>query len=144
MATALLGKIDPFDPDMEQWPEYVERLGQYFEANDLVGDDKTAKWRATLVSLMNPSNYWLAQSLLAPAKPSEKTFELIVDALTKQYSPVPSEVMQRYRFNSRIRNAGESIAIFVVELLSLEEYCNFGEGSQQVRLVEEPVCKESS
>jgi len=48
----LLGKIDPFDPDTEewpeyvkrlgQWPEYVKRLGQYFEANDLVGDDKDA------------------------------------------------------------------------------------------------------
>jgi len=39
-------------------------------------------------------------SLLAPAKSSKKTLEQIVEVLTKHYSPVPSEVMQRYRFGS--------------------------------------------
>lgn len=34
------GKIEPFDPDAEEWPEYVERLGQFFEANNLVGEAK--------------------------------------------------------------------------------------------------------
>ena len=78
---------------------------------------------------MNPCTYRLARSLLAPAKPSAKMFEHIVDDLTKHYSQAPSEVMQRYRFNSRFRKAGESMAImFVAELLrSLAEYCNFGD-----------------
>ncbi len=98
---ALLGKIDPFDPEIEKWPEYMERLGQYFEAKDLEGGGKAAKQRARLISLMKPATYRLARSLLSPAKPSRKTFDEIVAVLTKHYSPAPSElVMQRFHFNS--------------------------------------------
>ena len=32
---ALLGKIEQYDPEQEEWPQYVERLEQFFEANDL-------------------------------------------------------------------------------------------------------------
>ena len=124
---ALLGKIDPFDPEDEEWPEYIERLGQFFEANGLLGNDDAAKRRTTLISLMKPSTYRLARSLLSPAKPSEKTFDEIVAVLTKHYSPAPSEVMQRYRFNSRSRRSGESVATFAAELHSLAKYCNLGD-----------------
>ena len=31
---ALLGRIDPFDPDQEEWPQYVECLDQYVECLD--------------------------------------------------------------------------------------------------------------
>ena len=124
---ALLGKIEPFDPDGEEWPEYVERLGQFFEANDLVGEAKATKRRATLISLMKPSTYQLCRSLVAPAKPSEKTFDEIVAVLTKHFNPTPSEVMQRFRFNSRSRKAGESVASYIAELRRLAEHCKYCE-----------------
>ena len=44
---AILGKIDLFEPDREVWPQYVERLDQFFEVNNLTGDDKATKRRAT-------------------------------------------------------------------------------------------------
>ena len=47
---ALLGKIEQYDPEQEEWPQFVERLEQFFEANDLTGDDKANKRRATLIS----------------------------------------------------------------------------------------------
>ena len=28
---ALLGKIEQYDPEQEEWPQYVERLEQFFE-----------------------------------------------------------------------------------------------------------------
>ena len=40
---SLLGNIEQFDPAVEEWANYVERLEQYFEANGIVGDDKAAK-----------------------------------------------------------------------------------------------------
>ena len=123
---ALLGKIEPFDPETEEWPEYVERLGQYFEANDLTGEEKAVKRRATLISLMSPATYKVARSLLSPAKPSEKTFDEIVAVLAKHHNPTPSEVMQRFSFNSHSRQAGESVATYVAELRRLAEHCNFG------------------
>ena len=75
--------------------------------------------------MMKPSTYSLARSLLSPKLPSEKTFEEIVAVLTKHYSPTPSEVIQRFRFNSRSRKAGESVATFVAALRNLAEHCNF-------------------
>ena len=44
-----------------------------FEANDLTGDGKAVKRRNTLITLMSPSTYKLARSLLSPAKPSESS-----------------------------------------------------------------------
>ena len=42
--------------------------------------------------------------------PSSKTFEQLVAKLTEHYNPEPQEVMQRFRFNSRSRKPGESVA----------------------------------
>ena len=55
-------RIEPFDPEVvkEEWPEYVERLGQYFEANDLTGAGHVAKRRAVMISMMGPAAYKLA------------------------------------------------------------------------------------
>ena len=59
---------------------------------------------------------------MAPAKPSENTFEQLTELLN---SPPPSEVMQRFRFNTRVRKPGESLATYVAELRRLAEFCNF-------------------
>ena len=53
----------------------MERLDQYLEANDIVGEGKQAKRRAVLISVMGPAAYKLARNLLSPAKPTEKTYE---------------------------------------------------------------------
>ena len=42
------GKLSEFDSTSEDWPSYVERMEQYFAAND-VGDE--TKKRAILYSL---------------------------------------------------------------------------------------------
>ena len=77
----------------------MERLEQFFEANDLTGDDKAAERRATFLVVIGPEPYELLRSLLAPTKPKEKTCAELVSKLTEHYSPTPSEVMQRFRFN---------------------------------------------
>ena len=126
MATALLGKIDNFDASREEWPQYVERLEQFFEANDLTGDGKAAKRRATFLSVIGPEPYKLLRSLLSPEKPATKSFEELVAKLTEHYSPPPPEVIQRFRFNSRSRQPGESVATYMADLRRLAEQCNYG------------------
>ena len=105
----------------------MERLEQFFVANDITGEDKAVKRRATFLSLVGRSAYNLLRSLIAPAKPTDKTFGELVSVLTKHYSPKPTEVMQRFRFNSRVRREGESIADYVAELRKLAEFCNYGD-----------------
>ena len=79
---AILGKIDSFEPDREEWPRYVERLDQFFEVNDLTGDDKAKKSRATFLTIIRPGPYKLLRSLISPAKPTDKTYEELVKKLT--------------------------------------------------------------
>ena len=43
------------------------------------------------------------------------------------FCPPPSEIVQRYKFNSRAQKDGEPIAVYVSELRALAQYCNFGE-----------------
>ena len=40
---------------------------------------------------------------------------------------LPSEIVQRHKFNFRIRQDGESVAAYLSELKALAQYCNFGE-----------------
>ena len=91
---ALLGKIDAFNPEHEEWPQYVERLDQFFEANNLTGDTKATKRHATFLTVIGPGPYKLLRSLISPVKPTDKTYDELVKKLTEHDSPTPSQVMQ--------------------------------------------------
>jgi len=93
MATALLGQIESYDSAQEEWPQYVERLEQFFVANEITGEAKAEKRRATFLLVVGHSSYTLLRSLIAPAKPAEKTFKELVEVLSKHYSPQPTEMM---------------------------------------------------
>ena len=46
--------------------------------------------------------------------------------MTEHFDPKPSVIVQRFRFNSRSRQEGESVAKFTAELQRLSEHCEFG------------------
>ena len=56
-----------------------------------------------------------------------KSFDQIVAAAGKHFNPKPSSIVQRFRFNSRSRKEGESVADFVAQFRQLSEHCQFGE-----------------
>lgn len=60
---ALMGKLQQYDPEQEEWPQCVERVQQFFEANDLTGNAKVDKRRAIFVSVMGPAPYKLSTLL---------------------------------------------------------------------------------
>ena len=68
-----------------------------------------AKRRSTFLSYVGSAPYKLLQSILAPVKPSEKTFEELAEALKNHYNPLPLEVMQWFRFNTRSCKPGKSV-----------------------------------
>ena len=134
--TATLGRVEEFDGSKEEWQQYVERLGHFFIAN---GIDSAEKKRAVFLSVIGPSTYKVLHNLVSPVKPGEKTFDELVEALSKHYNPAPSEIVQRCKFHSRLRKPGESVAVFVSELRSLSEYCKFGE-SLEIMIRDRLVC----
>ncbi|XP_071044616.1 uncharacterized protein [Parasteatoda tepidariorum] len=75
------------------------------------------------------------KNLLAPELHTSKSLDQILAVLQGHFEPPPSEIMQRLRFDCRVRKTDESVAIFVAELRSLARYCNFGASLSRDRLV---------
>ncbi len=81
----LLGKVDAFDPELEDWPQYVEWLEHFFEANGIVGDVNAAKRRATFLSVIGPAPYKLIRSLLSPELSGDNSPAIIAHHRRKLY-----------------------------------------------------------
>jgi hypothetical protein len=100
----------------------MERLQQYFLANDVVSEEK--KW-AILLSNCGPQTYQLLKNLVAPEKPAKKSFKDKVKALADHYHPKPSIIVQRFSFHTQAQKQGETIVEYVAELKRLSEGCEF-------------------
>ena len=118
------GTIGPFQHEKEDWTSYTERLEQYFAASDV---QNAVKQRALLLSSCGASTYQAIRNLTAPNKLTERTFKEIVALVKDHYCPPPSEIVQRFTFNTRSQKEGETIAEFVAELHWLSEHCKFND-----------------
>ena len=85
---ATLGKIGKFQPSVEDWTQYVERLEFFFAANGITTVEKK---RATLLVVVGPTTYKLLRSMVASNKPGEVAFNEIVKVLSDHYSPKPPQ-----------------------------------------------------
>ena len=80
-----------------------------------------------LFSVYGPSTYKLIKNLVTPRSPSDLSFDSVVDLVKEHYSPKPSVIVQRFKFNSRLQQPGETVTTFVAELRRLSEFCEYGE-----------------
>ena len=103
------GKIGEYEPDSEDWSQYVERLENFLVANNITSAEKK---QATFLAVIGPSAYRILRSLVAPEKPNEKSYTDLKKLLSDHYCPKPSEIVQRSKFYKRIRHPGESVATF--------------------------------
>lgn len=120
---ATYGKISEFEPDSEDWLQYVERLGYYFEANEI---SDAAKQKAIFLSVCGSKSYSLLRDLIQPRKPTDLTFVQLTTVLTNHFKPKPSVIVQRFKFHSKVRKEGQTVSVFVAELRRLTEFCAFG------------------
>ena len=116
---AVIGTVTPFDGE-----EYSEVLDFFFEANGIADPGKQ---KAVLLSGMGASTYSLLRSLVSPQTPKDKTYTELTGILKAHLNPKPSEIMQRFKFNSRILKSGESVADYVAELKKLAQHCEYKE-----------------
>ena len=68
--------IGEFNADREDWISYSERLIQYFVANVVATEGNTR--RAILISSCGVPTYQLTRNLVAPGKPTDKTFDELI------------------------------------------------------------------
>ena len=85
----------------------------YFLANGITSADKQC---AVLISAMGAKAYKTLRNLITPRNPSDKSFKQLVEVMTKHFCPLPSEIVQRFKFNTRARKPGKSVANYIAEL----------------------------
>ncbi|CAI5661061.1 unnamed protein product [Oreochromis niloticus] len=135
MATTV-GSVAPFDSELQSWEEYCEILDYFFVANDIKEEEKK---RAVLLSCVGAQTYALIRNLLSPVKPGDRSYAELVGLLNNHFHPKPSEIVQRWKFNTRNRRPEESVGDYVAELRKLAQDCNFGD-SLTVMLRDRLVC----
>ena len=79
------------------------------------------------------------ENILAPGKPSEKSYDDLVTVMKTFCSPTPLDIIQRYRSYSRFRQNVESVLKLVAELQNLAKDCEFGEALEE-NLRDKLVC----
>ena len=97
-------------------------MQQYFVANNIAEAEK----QRAILSVCGQSTYKVIRNLMAPKKPGECEYKAIFEHLRRYYSPKPSIIVQRCKFNTRYRQQGESVAKFVAELRQIAQFCGYG------------------
>ena len=75
-------RLDEFNEGQEEWRSYMERVDNYFTANDIVDTDKK---RANLLSACGAQTYKLVRSLVAPQKPTKFSYSELVKTVSDHY-----------------------------------------------------------
>lgn len=122
-AMPLYGSLGPFDGEGSAWPVYEEQVGVFFRANDT----PEAKQRDIFLASCGTRVFALLLDLLKPATPHDKSLGELLATLRSHFSPAPSTLMERFRFNNRSRREGETLGQFVAALRGLASGCAFGD-----------------
>ena len=118
---AVHGSIGSFVPDEEDWVTYIERLENYFVANDVAAPKK----KATLFSICGKTVYTLVKNLAVPREPGDLSYDEVVKLVKDHYNPKPPVIVQRFKFNTRSQQQGESVVAFVAALREIAQFCDY-------------------
>ena len=116
------GRIEQFDPELESFATYEERIRLFFEANDIAEEKKVP----IFLSIIGTRSYSLLRDLLLPDKPRDKDLKMLMEVLKAHYEPTPSVIVERFNFYRRDQKIGESVEEFKAELKKLSTHCSFG------------------
>ena len=115
------GQLDEYN-ETEDWRHYIECVNHFFETNEIADHDKR---RCVFLVCVGAKTYKLVRSLVAPEDPKDKSYEDLAKHLQDHFMPKPSATVQRFTFNTRYQQPGETIAMFLAELRHLSEQCEF-------------------
>ena len=106
------GRIKEFHPEEETIESYLKRIELFFTANEIA----TEKEVAVFLSVVGSKTYAILRSLVAPAKPSEKGFDVLSADLKKHFEPSKIVIAERFHFHRRSQGPEETISEFLAEL----------------------------
>ena len=89
--------VEEFDSNHEDWPQYMEWQGYFFDAKGIEGTEKKC---SVLLTLIRAATCNFLCSLVAPSKLGENTYQELIVALTAHFSPTPLPIVCRFRSHS--------------------------------------------
>ncbi len=117
------GTLSQFDPASKDWTTYIEQVNFYFASNDVIAG---AKKRSIFLASCGTATYKLARSLVEGERLSTTLYDFICTLLKDYYEPQPSIIVQRFKFNTRDRNSGESVSAYLAAHRALAEHSSYG------------------
>ena len=115
------GKIDVFNPEVEEFSAYLERIELYFDANGI----REEKQVPVFLSLLGAKTYSLLRTLVAPSSPREQSFKDLAKLLKGHFEPKPLVIAERFAFHRRNQQPGETVMEYLAELRRLATHCEF-------------------
>ena len=107
MGYSLLRSLGGFEPTTELFSSYLERLDQFFIANDIgqcaadatdaVRQAAEKKKVVVLISVMGKTSYNTLRDLCMPDSPKDKKFKELCDLLKFHYKPKSLEVAGTFK-----------------------------------------------
>ena len=122
-----IGKLSEVLPEKETIAAYLECVELFFTANRIAENN----YVPALLTAIGGETYALLRNLLAPEKPSTKTFAELKAALQCHFDPKSLVITERFYFHRRCQQSGESIAEYITKLRRLATNCEFGEYLEQ-------------
>lgn len=120
---SLIGSIEHFQENQEEFQSYLERLEHLFKVNAVENDMKVSMF----ITLAGAQVYSTLKNLVAPRQPDSLTYEQVKSTLKNHYAPAVSVIGERFRFNKCMQKPNQSISNYIVEIKKLAASCNFGE-----------------
>ena len=117
MSQQSYGTVGLFDAAAKDWTSYEERFRLFSPPTR--SPMMTRSMQGIFLTTCGAATYTLFRNLAAPKKPSEVPIADLMTLATAHYHPKPSLSVQRFRFNSQTRQAGESVTAYLAELKSL-------------------------
>lgn len=68
----------------------------------------------------------MLRDLCLSSKPVDSDMSVLWTTLSNYFTPKPNSIVERFKFNSKVRQPGQTIASFVAEQRRLTEHCWFG------------------
>ena len=117
---AVYGDIEAFDLQNGHFEEYLERLEQYFIANDIADEKKCA----IFITVIGKEAYGVLRSLMSPDKPSSKSYTVVTKVFADHVNPKPIIIAERFKFYERKQSKNETVGEFIAAIRKLA-ICDF-------------------
>ena len=103
---------------------YTKRTKRFFTAKGIINN---AKKVAVLLTVIGGKAYVLLRNLLAPAKPAEKSFNVLVKIMKDHLKPKSLMIAKRFKFHWHNQHERETVTQYLTELRKFSEQCDFKE-----------------